>query len=153
VIFIKNKYIILVVLVILIIVGAGIVVSCYKIQNNQQNDTTTINNNNTNEDMNLNITNNNTNNNINSKNADKYQKPKPKPQQTTEPILISKKQAINKVKGFLESDESSDVVSNHAKLIKVGKKHYWVIKKYDYELYIDAKTGKSVNPQLVLYYN
>jgi cytoskeletal protein RodZ len=148
VIFIKNKYIILVVLVILIIAGAGIIVSYYNSQNNQQNDTTTINNNNTNEDMSSNITNNNTNNNINSKSTVKYQKPKP--QQTNEPILISEKQAINIVKGFLESDESSDVVSNHAKLIKVGKKHYWVVKKYDYELYIDAKTGDSVNPKLGL---
>jgi hypothetical protein len=82
-----------------------------------------------------------------SKNTDKYQKSKPKPQQTNEPILISKKQAINIAKGFLEPYEGSGGVSNHAKLIKVGKKHYWVINKYDYELNIDAKTGNILIPK------
>lgn len=154
---IKNKYIIFISIIILIIIGAGFAANYYNNQSNPQNDTinnntqkntTTINNNTTNNSINSNIANDNMNNNSNSKNTYKN-KTKPNPQQTNEPILISKEEAIEITKSLLESYEDESSVSNHAKLIKVGKKHYWVTKINNYEQYIDAKTGETVNPSLI----
>jgi len=156
----NNKNLIIIILIVFLLI-IGIIGAYFMMNNNNQNsqqndviknntqkNTTTINNTTTNESLNSNNTNNNTNNNINPKSIDKY-KNKPKPQQTNEQILISKKEAIEITKSMLESYEDESSVSNHAKLITIGKKHYWVTKIGGYNQYIDAKTGETVNPKLI----
>ncbi|WP_157077720.1 hypothetical protein [Methanobrevibacter curvatus] len=126
--------------------GIGIFIANYNC-NNQTNDNS------------INITKKNTtniDNNTNhsqekntSKQNTKKTNTKSTPKNTSEPILITKKQALKIAKTFLIDEESAEGISSKATFITHGKQHYWIIKVYDYCLYIDAKTGDSVNPKLV----
>jgi len=161
----NNKSLVIIILVLFLLV-AGII-GAYFMMNNNNKTTDNINETIKNSTSNLtndsqNITNNSqvessnniSNSKINNNAIAKGAKNNLKSQNTTEPILITKKQAISITNGIVSYPNIlGEKVGNTATLTKVNKKHYWVVPVYNKtnglkttEYYIDAKTGHSTDP-------